>query len=150
VAKILTQIAAQTAKPKRDALGKLVRTEYPDGASGGLLYLVVQPSGVKSLALRFRFDGISEKVTLGRLAERPADGGVTLAEGRKAAAEARHKIEQGINPAGTRRAERAESARVAASPGLTVSNGSPRSLWCYTPGAERDRVRLRIQSARSG
>jgi integrase len=113
VTKILTQIAAQNAKPKRNAGGNLVRTEYPDGASGGLLYLVVQPSGAKSLALRFRFDGISEKVTLGRLAERPGDGGVTLAEGRKAAAEARQKIEQGINPAGTRRAERAEAKRAA-------------------------------------
>ena len=92
-----------------------MRAEYPDGASGGLLYLVVQPSGAKSLALRFRFDGISEKVTLGRLAERPGDGGVALAEGRKAAAEARQKIEQGINPAGTRRAERAEAERAAAS-----------------------------------
>jgi len=47
----LTSIAISKAKPKHDKAGKAVRTERPDRLCRGL-YLVVQPSGSKSWALR--------------------------------------------------------------------------------------------------
>ena len=46
-AKVFTVLAAKAAKPKRNAAGALVRAEYPDRGCTGL-YLVVQPSGLKS------------------------------------------------------------------------------------------------------
>src|SRR4051812_9966584 len=100
VNKVLTPIAVKVAKPKRDGDGETVRAEYPDRGCAGL-YLVVQPSGVKSWALRYRFGGVSKKLTLGAVANHPAPGlitALTLAGARKAAAEARYKLEQGIDP----------------------------------------------------
>ena len=58
MAKALTQLAVKAAKPGRE------RIEIPDGACTGL-YLVVQPSGVKSWALRYRFNGTPKKLTIG-------------------------------------------------------------------------------------
>jgi hypothetical protein len=64
VAKPLT--AASVARLKADAQ----RREVLDGACQGL-YLVIQPSGVKSWAMRFRRpDGRQGKLTLGRAASR--------------------------------------------------------------------------------
>ena len=40
------------------------RREVPDGKIGGL-YLIVQPSGAKSWAVRYRADGLPRKLTLG-------------------------------------------------------------------------------------
>ena len=42
------------------------RCEIPDQALSGL-YLVVQPSGAKSWALRYRYAGNPKKLTLGRV-----------------------------------------------------------------------------------
>ena len=97
-AKVLTVLAAKAAKPKRNAAGALVRAEYPDRGCTGL-YLVVQPSGLKSWALRYRFDGAPRKLSLGGFADHEVPGGdaLTLAGARKAAAEARHKVEQGMD-----------------------------------------------------
>ena len=50
MAKALTQLAVKAAKPAHN------RVESPDGGCTGL-YLIVQPSGVKSWALRYRFKG---------------------------------------------------------------------------------------------
>jgi integrase len=114
--KVLTPLAVQHAKPKRNAAGELVRAEYPDRGCTGL-YLVCQPSGVKSWALRYRFNGTPKKLTLGAVADReeaePADA-LTLAAARKAAAEARHRAEQGIDPSAQKQRARAESAKLAA------------------------------------
>ena len=55
MARDLTATAVRNAKAlpaKTDPNGPLVRTEIPDGKSRGL-FLVVQPSGAKSWALRF-------------------------------------------------------------------------------------------------
>jgi integrase len=67
------------------------RTEYPDAASPGL-YLVVQPSGTRSWAVRFRRKGVSGKKTLGRA----GNGGISLAAARAAAATHRHRLERGV------------------------------------------------------
>jgi hypothetical protein len=113
-AKVLTVLAAKAAKPKRNAAGALVRAEYPDRGCTGL-YLVVQPSGLKSWALRYRFDGTPRKLALGGFADHEVPGGdaLTLAGARKAAAEARHKVEQGMDPAAQKREAKASAAQLA-------------------------------------
>ena len=58
MAKDLTVAAVRNAKPD----GK--RIEIPDGKSRGL-FLIVQPSGAKSWALRYRFNGKPRKLTIG-------------------------------------------------------------------------------------
>ena len=79
------------------------RREYPMGAG---LYLVVQPSGAKSWACRFRADGRPIKVTLGevldlRIGERePAavariGGALTLGQARKLCGDVQHKAARG-------------------------------------------------------
>jgi integrase len=90
-AKILTAIAVQAAKPASK------RREIPDAGAVGL-YLVVQPSGVKSWAHRYRRNGRTGKITLGNASE------LSLAAARRLVAEQRHQIEQGVDPAAQRRA----------------------------------------------
>ena len=58
MARGFTDLSVKNAKP--DA----VRREIPDAAARGL-YLIVQPSGVKSFACRYRFGGKAYKLTLG-------------------------------------------------------------------------------------
>jgi integrase len=81
-----------------------VREETRDPDCRGL-YVVVQPTGRKSYAVRYRFDGRSRKLTLPR--------GITLAAARKAAAHALHEVEQGRDP-GSAKLEAKEAQRVAA------------------------------------
>ncbi|WP_233712965.1 tyrosine-type recombinase/integrase [Amaricoccus solimangrovi] len=92
MAKALTTKAVEAAKadPER-------RYEMPDPALSGL-YLVVQPSGAKSWALRYRFGGKTAKLTLGRW---PLLG---LADARAAASAAVEKIERGRDPAAEKKA----------------------------------------------
>ncbi len=75
------------------------RIEKPDPGLSGL-YLVVQPTGVKSWALRYRFDGKPAKLTLGRW---PLMG---LADARLAASVAIGKVERGENPGAAKKAEK--------------------------------------------
>ena len=75
------------------------RRELPDGKITGL-YLVHQPSGAKSWALRYRFDGQPRKLTIGPY---PAVG---LSAARKRAQEAVGAIASGNDPARTKKAER--------------------------------------------
>ncbi len=98
--KKLTTLAIERAKPKLDSGGKLLRNEIADGGADGL-YLIVQPSGAKSWAIRYRYKGRAAKFTLGHGAA------LSLAEARKAAADARLALEKGIDPAAERRAARA-------------------------------------------
>lgn len=74
------------------------RVEVPDPALAGL-YLIIQPSGVKSWALRYRFAGKPAKLTLGRW---PSMG---VAEARAAATGAMDLVERGRNPAGEKQAK---------------------------------------------
>jgi integrase len=71
------------------------RREYP---AGGGLYLVIQPSGVRSWAYRYRYRGRQVKLTL---------NATTLKEAEKQAAIARGRIAKGEDPAGEKRAQRA-------------------------------------------
>jgi integrase len=92
--KVLTARAVAVAKSKRNAAGKRVRNEIPDGGCPGL-YLVVEPTGTKSWAHRYRHRGVSKRRVLGSAGE----GGLSLAAARHAVAAARHKLGQGVEPA---------------------------------------------------
>lgn len=65
----------------------------------------MQPTGRKSFAVRYRVNGRSRKLTLPR--------GITLAAARKAATDALHEVEQGRDPAVTKR-ERKQADRATA------------------------------------
>ena len=67
------------------------RGQRYEKSAGNGLFVVVQPSGAKSYALRFRINGRTRKLTL--------PGGLTLAAARKAAADALYEVEQGRDPA---------------------------------------------------
>jgi integrase len=78
---MLTKLAIDSLKPRA------MRYEVPDGNG---LYVVVQPTGRKSFAVRFRFNGRPRKLTL--------DRGLTLAEARAAAAKAMVEVEKKNDP----------------------------------------------------
>ncbi|TAL81019.1 MAG: site-specific integrase [Beijerinckiaceae bacterium] len=117
MAKTLTAAAVAKLKPEK------VRREIPDGACQGL-YLVIQPSGVKSFAYRFRQPkrtaaklGKPAKITLGRVdifgteVADPAIGGpLTLAAARKLATELSHRRARGEDIIASRRQEKDERA----------------------------------------
>ena len=89
----LTVKAVEAAKPKLSKkTAKLERNEIPDAALPGL-YLLVQPSGSKSWAYRYRHDGRTRKKTLGSFPM------VNLGEARKRARAAISKIGEGHDPA---------------------------------------------------
>jgi integrase len=96
----LTAVSIANMKPTAD------RREIPDGKAKGL-YLIIQPSGKKSFAVRYRRpnDGRPAKLTLG-------NGSMSLAAARLAAAGALHEVSQGRDPAAARKAakEKAEDA----------------------------------------
>jgi integrase len=91
--KVLTVRAVDAARPT----GK--RREIPDGLIPGL-YLIVQPSGFKSWALRYRVNGRNAKHTIG-----PA-GVLELAAARAAARLALATIAAGGDPAASKRTAR--------------------------------------------
>src|SRR5271156_5174254 len=76
------------------------RREFPDGKVTGL-YLVVQPSGKKSWALRYRAAGKPKKLTIGPYLV------VGLAEARKRAMAALGEVAGGDDPAAAKSATRA-------------------------------------------
>src|SRR5262249_61190311 len=86
VTAMLTKFAIDNLKPRP------TRYEVPDGKG---LYVVVQPSGRKSFAVRFRIEGRPRKLTLER--------GLTLAEARAAAAKALVEVEKKSDPAALKR-----------------------------------------------
>jgi integrase len=75
------------------------RHEEPDGKIGGL-YLVVQPTGAKSWAVRYRAEGKPRKLTIG------AYPNVDLATARRRAQEALGDVAGGKDPAGAKKAAR--------------------------------------------
>jgi integrase len=75
------------------------RREIPDGKIAGL-YLVVQPSGAKSWALRYRVAGKPTKLTIGPY---PSVG---LAVARRRAQEALGEVAGGKDPSGAKKAAR--------------------------------------------
>jgi integrase len=105
VAKKLTAIAIDQAKPRE------ARYEIADGGSPGL-YLVVQHTGSKSWALRFRTPAGSKKLTLGPLAEVDSKAApvlghpLSLSQARALAGIARDQVKRGIDPAAVRQEEK--------------------------------------------
>jgi integrase len=99
MAKQLTAVSVANARSGQR------RREIPDAGCRGL-YLIVQPSGRKSWAVRYRFAGKPRKVTL--------DGSLTLAAARKTAAEALHELERGNDPAALKSKTKATAATLAA------------------------------------
>src|SRR6266540_448930 len=102
-------MAKLTAKSVESIKPGATRREMPDAGCRGL-YLIVQPSGRKSWAIRYRFEGRPKKLTL--------DGAPTLAAARKAATDALHELAQGRDPAALKfeakaTAEKATAARAA-------------------------------------
>jgi integrase len=93
---VLTELGIKSRLANLPAM----RVEVPDGKGRGL-YLVVQPSGAASWALRYRADGSPRKLTLGRY---PALG---LAAARKHAAQALGQVAGGKDPARAKTAARA-------------------------------------------
>jgi integrase len=96
MSKRLTALQIENAKP-----GK-ARREISDGGSG--LFLVVQPSGHKSYAVRFRADGKPRKYTLAP--------GLTLHDAREQAAASIKEAQRGNDPTKIKKA--AKQARVLA------------------------------------
>src|SRR3954464_6333301 len=94
----LTTKAVENIKPGP------ARREIPDGGCLGL-FLVVQPSGRKSWAVRYRFEGKPKKLTLNAIG--------SLAEARKAAADAMHDLDQGVDPAAKKSDARAAAQKAA-------------------------------------
>jgi len=94
MAKVLTTKSIEAAK------AAATRCEIPDGGCRNL-YLVTQPSGLKSWACRYRFAGQPTKLTLG------AWPTVGLAEARRLAATAMAEVARGIDPAAAKRKARA-------------------------------------------
>jgi integrase len=80
------------------------RHEVPDPGARGL-YVVVQPSGAKSFAVRYRFGGKPRKLTL--------KAGISLAAARKEAADALYAVEQGRDPGVAKRQAKQEQQRAA-------------------------------------
>ncbi|KRS18228.1 tyrosine-type recombinase/integrase [Roseovarius indicus] len=99
MAKAMTTKAVEAFKPGPK------RREIPDPALSGL-YLVIQPSGVKSWALRYRYSGKPRKLTLGKW---PIMG---VADARAAASEAIEALELGNDPGAAKR--KAKAARIEA------------------------------------
>jgi integrase len=108
LSKTLTAIACRNARPGAK------RYEKPDGGCPGL-YLVVQPSGAKGWAVRFRFRGVRKKLTLGPFlagngqepaAEPMIDTPLSLAAARVLATKALRQVKSGIDPTAEKRRRR--------------------------------------------
>ena len=85
MSKTFTALGIDRIKPSS------TRSEIADADTKGL-YLVVQPSGVKSFAVRYRHREKTVKYTLGRYPK------ITLLEARQAAREIISLVERGLDP----------------------------------------------------
>src|SRR5262245_7032987 len=77
------------------------RIEIADAGQRGL-YLIVQPSGQRGFAVRYRFNGKPRKLTL--------KAGVSLADARRLAADAMYAVQTGSDPSETKKIEQAKAA----------------------------------------
>lgn len=133
MASVLTTRSVASAKPD------INRREIPDAGLPGL-YLVVQPSGQKSWALRYRFGGKPKKLTLGSvLLERldPAEEAptigipLTLSEARQVARQAMQMIAEGRDPSEAKKAAVALKADPDAGSKNTIEFQSKRFVERY-------------------
>jgi integrase len=95
MARKLTDLAIRNLKPGP------ARREIPD--RGGL-YVVLQPSGHRSFAVRYRLGGVPKKHTLGNFP------GLTLAAARKLASDAIYDVARGIDPSEAKKTAQAKAA----------------------------------------
>src|SRR6476620_380753 len=98
---------ALTAKRIENAPSSKNRTEIPDGLLVGL-YLVVQPSGAKSFAVRYRHAGQPRKLTLGSF---PA---INLEAAREFGGKALRAAAEGRDPATEKQAAKGNAKKAAA------------------------------------
>lgn len=110
---VLTPLTVRNTRPAA------IRREIADAGCKGLL-LVVQPSGARSWAFRYRFAGKPRKLTIGPVyngKDEPAtpaiDQANTLAGARKLAFDAALQVAKGIDPAKAKQREK-EAARLRA------------------------------------
>jgi hypothetical protein len=97
MAKALTVKAIEQLRPGP------ARREIPDGLLAGL-YLIVQPSGVKSWAVRYRFKQQPKKLTIGSYP------GIDLGSARALARRAVVALAEGRDPAAEKKASRRASS----------------------------------------
>jgi integrase len=95
---------ALTVKRIESAGAKPARQEIPDGLLVGL-YLVVQPSGAKSFAVRYRYAGQPRKLTLGAF---PA---ITLESARDIGGKALRAAAEGRDPATEKQAAKTDAKK---------------------------------------
>ena len=95
-----------TSKAVENARPGIARREISDAGCQGL-YLIVQPSGARSWAVRYRHLGKPRKMTL--------PGFPSLGEARKAAVAALDDVSRGIDPATKHRDQRAAVVQAEAS-----------------------------------
>ena len=95
MAKVLTDLSVRHLKPG-DA-----RREVRDAGQRGL-YCIVQPSGVKTFAVRYRYGGRPRKLTL--------QAGMGLAAARKEAAAVMYAVHEGKDPAADKARAKARAA----------------------------------------
>jgi integrase len=114
----LTPLAVKNIKPGAD------RREIADEVVTGL-YLVIQTSGVKSWAVRYRFAGRTTKLTLGRY---PA---IELPAARDRARAALEALDKGDDPAAPKRQGETDDApeAMAKAPGKLTRQTIVRDVW---------------------
>src|SRR5277367_3565821 len=125
MAKALTQLALDNLKPGP------VRREIPDGKERGLYY-VIQPTGARSWALRYRVSGKPRKLTIGPY---PAMG---LGKARGEAAKAKVSIAGGNDPAAQKTASRAAQAALRRPPADAVEKVVADFITLYAKPNTRD------------
>jgi integrase len=122
----LTTRAVANAKPRRDAAGNFMRTERGDGNG---LYLAIEPSGAKSWASRYRFQGRPRRFVFAEQVwceSGPApEGFLSLAGARARHAAIKNEVKQGRDPAAARRAHKADARAEA----LQRDADSVAALW---------------------
>ncbi|WP_338827621.1 tyrosine-type recombinase/integrase [Bradyrhizobium sp. 27S5] len=106
-ADVLTVTRIDGAKPRVGPNGKAIRTEIPDARQAGL-YLIVQPNGKKSWAVRYRHAGAPKKLTLGPYP------GLELKKARRLAGNAFTALAEGHDPAALKRANQEQERKAAA------------------------------------
>jgi integrase len=93
---------ALTAKSIENLRPDAIRREIADGGCRGLFF-IIQPSGARSWACRYRINGKSQKLTLGAF---PTVG---LPQARRLAATALEQLAKGGNPGADKRQAKAEA-----------------------------------------
>ncbi|WP_050625659.1 tyrosine-type recombinase/integrase [Bradyrhizobium viridifuturi] len=105
-ADVLTVTRIDGAQPRISPSGKAIRTEIPDARQPGL-YLIVQPNGKKSWAVRYRHAGRPKKLTLGPYP------GLELKKARRLAGNAFTALAEGHDPAALKRANQEQERKAA-------------------------------------